>query len=469
MIGFGARGQIFYTVRSMGLGGSGLIELPYASRDGLISQLKKLPASGGITLSDTSNVVMAKLESAYRGQLFFLCQDYLGQFVNLPANPLMWLNPVYLLDRGRMLKIIKAWYASQISEAFDMHGALPGENHFDLSAPIFGNRELPLLEDSPEISVLNRHASIPGHGELIRLTSTQSERNHLAFVASELGRSYYDPRGTNRSLISLYQVQDDFFFRGATMASLGRVALFRVLHPSPRVRLVLDYSASLNQDKENRIPPASAIGDTREMFNAVGRGSARLISPVLQPQQIAGGDYVSLDMGTWGHTFPDHRSFIMGLWGRHFVADSRRLVGFCRDISLISDDEYFAIRAPSAVQSFPGDLKNKSLEYSGVYEDGWVAESSYLVLQQDDGANHLVVSVLVPTLKGRRTASWMALLVDGHEVARKPVTSSSVGFELSIPGRGRRQIGLRFDNAVSLPSPDTRPVSGQIRYVGFQR
>lgn len=469
VIGFGAHGQLFYTVRSMGLGGGGLIEIPYASRDGLISQLKALPHSGAVTVSDTSNVVLAKFESAYHGQVYFLSQDFLGNFISVPGDRDAWLNPIYVLDHAGSLKVSEAANKLQLSETFDMHGALPGANRFTIRQPISGNREFPIIEESAEMSVLNRRAKRSDNARAVRLTSTYAEPNRLAFVASQFGRSYYQTGGASRSLISIYQVENDFFFRGGTMASLGRVALFRVLHPSPRVRLVLDYTASLNQDRDNRIPAASAIGDTREMFNSAGRGSARLISPALQPQEIAGGDYIALDMGTWGHTFPDHRSFIAGLWGRKYLPDSRRIVGFCRDISLISDDQYLAMQAPPAIESFPGDLKNKSLEYSGIYEDGWVAESSYIVLQQDDGANHLIVSVLVPTVKGRRAASWAALSVDGHEVAREPVTASSdVKFEVSIPGEGRRRVALHFDNAVNLPSPDTRPVSAQLRYAGFR-
>jgi len=97
-----------------------------------------------------------------------------------------------------------------------------------------------------------------------------------------------------------------------------------------------------------------------------------------------------------------------------------------------------------------------------------VGESSDVVLQQDDGDSHLVVSVLVPVLEGRRVASWVALLVDDQEVERKPVASGAVAFDVRVAGQGRRRISLRLDHAVSLPSPDSRPVSAQIRYVGFQ-
>ena len=268
--------------------------------------------------------------------------------------------------------------------------------------------------------------------------------------------------------MSMYQMENDYFFRGDTMQSLGRISLFRVLNPTRLVHLVLEYTASLNQDQQNRIPPASVIGSNP---GNVPGGRARLGAsgvPGVQLQQIEGGGYVSLDMGTWGRIFPDQRSFIMSLWGRQYPADNRRIVGFCRNISLISDDQYLAMQPPRAIQSFPRDLHNKSLQYSGVYEDGWVAESSDIVLQQDAGNMHLVVSALVPVLPGRRAASWVAVLVDGQEVERKPLVSSDVGFVLSIPGRGPRRIGLRFDKAVNLPSPDGRPISAQLRYAGFQ-
>jgi hypothetical protein len=470
VIGFGTRAQVVYTVRSMGLGGSGLIEIPYASSEGLISQLKDLAPSQGITISDTFNPVLAKFESAYRGRLYFPVQDVIGPFLGNSLNPKFrtW-NPMYWIYSSDVLKLAKARDELQFGAAFDMHGALPDADPFTVRRAVSGNQDFALIEAGPGTSVLNRRGRSSTHAGLIRVTSTQAEQNHLAFVASKFGTSYYRGGAARSSgTISMFQPEADFFYHGAMMESLGRTSLFRILNPTPRSRLVLEYTASLSQDHQNRIPAASAIGETREMLPVVGRGSARLISPPLQPQQIGGGDYVALDMGSWGNTFPDHRSFIMSLWGRQYVADNRRIVGFCRDISLISEDQYLAMQAPHAIQSFPEDLKNKNLEYSGIYEDGWVAELSEMVLRQDDGDSHLVVSVLVPAFPGRRVASWAALLVDGREVERKQVDSSAVGFDVLVPGQGRRRIALRFDQAVSLPSPDSRPVSAQLRYVGFQ-
>jgi hypothetical protein len=470
VIGFGARGQLFYTVRSMGLGVGGLAEMPFASRDGLISQLKDLPPYNDITISDTSNQVLAKNESAYRQRLYFFCTDFFAHILSAVDSPNQQWNPLNAFYYADSVKATVARNRQLLPESFDMHAALPQANYFVVNQTISGNQQAALLETGREISKLNRRAKLADHSGIIRLISTRSEQNHLVFVNSAFGKSYFTP-AADRSLgiISMFQLEDDFFFPGGTMAALGRVSLFRALNPAPRARIVLEYTASLNQDHENRIPAASAIGDTREMFPSVGRGSARLFSPVVKAQEIAGGDYVAVDMGSWGRTFPDRRSFIMGLWGRGNLTDNRRIVGFCRDISLISDDQYLAIQAPEAIQKFPGDLKNKDLEYSGIYEDGWVAESSEVVLQQSDGASYLVVSLLIPTLDGRRAASWVTLLVDGLEVGRQPVGSSGVGFNVKVTGKGRRRIGLRFNDAVSLPNPDTRPVSARLRYVGFQR
>jgi hypothetical protein len=469
LIGFGARGQLFYTVRSMGLDGSGLVEIPFASKVGLISQLKNLPPYQDTTISDTSNVVLAKLESAYRERLDFLCTDFFVRIATVVDTSGPRWNPIDALHHADALKVIEARNRRMLAEIFDMHAAASRANHFTVSQPVSGNQEFALLDTGRKLSLLNRRQRAPDDGAAIRLTSIQNEQNHLVFVSSEFGLPYY-AYGADRSqgVIAMYQLENDFFFRGDTMAGLGRTSLFRVLNPAPHARVVLEYTASLNQDHENLIPAASAIGKARRPFTAVGRGSARLISPELQPQQIAGGDYLAVDMGDWGHAFPDRRSLIMGLWGRGYIPDNRRIVGFCRDISLISDDQYSALQAPHAIQTFPGDLNNKNLEYSGIYEDGWVAESSEMTLQQDAGASYLVVSVLIPTLQGQKASSWVALLVDGREVERKPVASSGVGFNVPVTGQGRRRIGLRFDRAVSLTSPDTRPVSAQLRYVGFQ-
>lgn len=275
---------------------------------------------------------------------------------------------------------------------------------------------------------------------------------------------------SNRALgrVSMYQVENDYFFPGNSLASLGRESLFHVVHGSPQVRMVVEYSASLNSDRDNRIPGASVIGDDRYFFRIEGRGSARLFSPSIRLQQINRGQYAALDMGTWGWSFPERRSWIMKLYGNNFRFDSRKITGFARDISLISEEDYTALNAPVAIQLFPGDLGNKDLEYSGIYEDGWVAESSYAILRQPQDQATLVVSLNVPLLHNRRPSAWAALWLDGKEISRASTASGTISFKIPVQGIGRRRVELRFDRADNLPDPDGRPVSARILYLGFQ-
>ena len=81
------------------------------------------------------------------------------------------------------------------------------------------------------------------------------------------------------------------------MAGAGRHLLFQVLNPSPRVRLALEITDSLNGDGENSLPPAVAVGDRRERFPTTGRGSARVFSPPLRPQEIGGRLFLAIDGG----------------------------------------------------------------------------------------------------------------------------------------------------------------------------
>jgi hypothetical protein len=465
VIGFGARSQFFYVQRSLGLDGGGLVEIPFASIDGLIAQLEALPPKGGITIADTSNIVAMKFESAYRSFLYMPTQDVYSSYIHLALEERM--DPVYWFNKGSVSKLSVDVDKRYQPASFAMHGALPQDNGFSIDVPVSGNRDFALLESGTQSSVLNRLTKSPNRTAAVRLTSTSDAPNHLVFISSQFGGSFYAKANRLLGQVSMYQVEPDFFYPGSTMQSLGRISLFRVLDPSPQVRLFLEFTSSLNADGRNLIPAAGAIGAGRAVFHAVGRGSGRLISPPITPQRIAGGDYVLLDMGTWGTTFVDRRSALMRLWGREHVTDNRRIVGFSRDISLMSSEQYDSIRPPSAVQTFPRDLKDKNLEYSGIYEDGWVAEASELVLQPDEDATHLIATALVPSLNGSRTASWAALDIDGAEIARKTIDSNAVTFDVPFAAKGRRRIGLRFDRSAALPSPDTRPVSAQLRYAGF--
>jgi hypothetical protein len=179
---------------------------------------------------------------------------------------------------------------------------------------------------------------------------------------------------------------------------------------------------------------------------------------------IDGEPYVLVDMGVDGRQQPVPISGIENLYGRGVALDPRYLTAYVRDVSLVSDAQYDALRAPAALRNFPADLGNPDLEYSGIYEDGWVGDDAYAFLGAGPAAD-LVVRAEVPQMVKQR----LTVLVDGRPV-------SSVGakpgmLDLRIPVRAastRRKVELRWARTVPLKPPDFRPVAARLEYLGLR-
>lgn len=418
-------------------------------------------------VSDTPKLVLAKLEATYLGPVSFPAKDYFAGIVGASeaGGRFAGLNPLhYLYTSTRPL--VREYFYRSTTKSFDMHGSLPEPDRFTVrdSQP----QSPPLtLTSGFKLGIVNRRFHSSHANLMLRLVPTQDLTNYLLFVASTYGNSYY-LAGSDRALgrVSMYQPESDYFVQGGTMVAIGRDTLFRMLNPPERPRLVVEFTTSLNADTANKIPPASVIGDSRVMLRTEGRGSARLVSEPVDAQYIDGIPYIALDMGTWGGQFPEHRSWLMNLYGSDVVTDSRRIVGFARGISLISRTEYDHLSVPSGVHAFPADLQSPGLEYSGLYEDGWLAEDSYLMLAQGE-ARFLRVDLEVPLLSNQVPAHNLVVTVDGKEVARRTVESGKVSIRVPVVGSGRRRVGLHFDRARALPAPDNRPVSARVVAIEF--
>ncbi len=474
LAGLGLRAQVHYVRLSAGLGDAkgGFIEIPDASSRRLITRLQSLSRNPRrqLVVSDTSNVVLAKLEAA---RFAPTRQEYPAQdFFTTPGWTAMRLAAWFpdLVRAGYVAQsrqTLLTWHEMQRQETFDMHGG--PSNPFTAPPPRSpGEENYSLLASGPTISVLNRRDLLDMANEsLVTMIDSEHVRNHLIHVNSELGKNYYHPsRARGEGRVALFQLEPDYFYPDRSMAAAGRVILFEVLHPSPGLRLQMEYTASLQSDGRNAIPPAQAIGAARSTFGAKGRGSARLFSSVVEPQTIAGRQYVAIDMNVEGRLFPQRREGAMSWFGQAIPLDPRRITGFIRDVSAIGAQQYDTLQAPERVADFPRDLEPKSLEYSGIYEDGWVAEESFLYLQQPAQGVPLSVRVMTPAL-GQPSAS-LRVLVDDKLVAHSMLRSGENEVRVILKGPpDRRRIDLRFNGAVSLPAPDSRMVSAQIKFVGF--
>ena len=308
--------------------------------------------------------------------------------------------------------------------------------------------------------VVNRRALPEGSPDIV-MRSCDRLRNLLVFTASELGEGFY--LASERRAVSFYQLERDSFYPTRTMAGFGRYVLFRILGPTDRVRLAIDFTRSLRHDGSNRLPPAAVIGESRSRFDLVGRGSARVVSRPIKPQLIGGHSYILLDMGEDGRTLHLEPQGIQGLYNRSVVKDTRYLTSYVRDVSLVDDGAYRSSKAPASIRQFPSDLANPDLEYSGIYEDGWVGEESYVLLAAG-GPTKLVVRADVPD----RPAQHLHVTVDGKPVFSESVKPGRLNVIVPLPAsEARRRVALRWATSAPLRAPDLRPVAALLRFVGL--
>lgn len=409
-----------------------------------------------------------------------LVADYLrGRSACFPFQP--WFQEGYERSSGpgglaslcrdpealEVLRQFQAYFEQcSVRADFDLHdSANPGAtNGFIVNrhgCPDRGMSQCEYLITGDRQTVFNARGMPDFDAPPFQVVPMDRVHNHLLFITSDRGKPLHTP--------AAYYHLEPNPAHGGYIQSVGRHLLFEVLNPTPGMRLVLDLTASLNADGENHVPGAAVIGERRIPMGAVGRGSCRLFSPPLVPQCIHGHYYVALDMESEGGGFDYRQKNLAGMWGSDYKLDRRRFVGFARDISAVSAQEYDRLRAPTILTSFPDDLRNVDLEYSGLYEEGWSAEEAFCVLAHPGGQAVLVIEGDLQQSSSANRDREMVVRVDGKEVLRKLVAPGSFASHCPVVGPpGRRRIELHFSGS-EAPAPDTRRVSARLRRLGFER
>ncbi|MBK8596501.1 MAG: hypothetical protein IPN83_13160 [Holophagales bacterium] len=470
--------QAAYVKASAGLPGAlgGFSEIPGASRSSLVSRLSELARQPrrDVVVADTANVVLAKLVSASfaPSSLRLASRNYFEADQSDRSKPLStWyvdaLRPGYLESIATIRKARRAWFTRLSFDLLDGRR----DTYFSERDPATGlpPESYTLLASGRALTVVNRR-----NGSLdpvLSVVPSERVRNHLVLLDSALGSSYYVAKARANGTVAMYQLEPDPLVPGTSFASVGPTLQFLVLAPSPRFRVALEYTATLAGDGVNLIPPAAAVGAVRVPFPVVGRGAFRLFSPPLEPQWIAGEPHLALDLGRAGQRFREDRTGLMRLWGTRIPMDPRRVTGFVRDVSIVTEEEYGAMEAPTGIRSFPDGLADPGLEFSGIYEDGWVGEACFLRLRQPRTSSVLVVRVMVPVIGPSAASGSLAVLVDGAVAGTSRFTPGDVEVRvpLALPDSGRiRRVELRFDRGLPLPGADRRIASALLQSIGFE-
>ena len=475
LAGFSLDTQHYYVDRSRGAHG-GLLEVPGASATRLLDEARALasavPASARLN-GDTFNVVVAKIQGLYLRPrpMEFICRDFFPQFrySHFFTRYVPQRRGISDPQLGALANRLADYRLKRYKMTpFDMKAPGAEQNEF-LWNPTA--RELPVTDPQYLLVSTGRQGFVnrrryPGGEANFQLVPMSAVHDHLVFVSSYLGQSYYME---DRHHAAFFQLEPDLAFPGRTMSSTGRHILFEILKPSPGGRLLFDFSSTWNADHDNSLPPAEVVGDRRYRLPLHGRGAARVVSPPITPQHIGALDYIDLDMGREGKTIDAPRTGLMRLYGSDVLLDIRWITGFARDISYLSEEEYQRMQPPAGIWSFPDGLLPPDLEYSGIYEDGWVSEDSTYTLTQTPERPELAVSGFIPKIGASTAAAEGVLAVDGAEVSRRVLPRGDFEWRVPVAFRpGRREVELKFSRLEHLPGPDNRPVAAKLRSIGFE-
>jgi hypothetical protein len=320
-------------------------------------------------------------------------------------------------------------------------------------------------------TVFNRR-HLPGDdGQPAVLRAFDQVHNHLAFVYSALSRPYYYHDAEEREKFGFSQTEADYYYPGNTMEAVGRHLLFQVLRPTPKFRLLVDLTTTLRMDHGKELPPAAVVGSRRIPLPFCGSGSARVVSEPLSPAMILGRPYIDLDMGEYGSPMRARRLGLNTLWGKQINDDSRLAVAFARDITLITEQEYRSMTPPAVLWRFPNDLGNPDLEYSGIFEHGFVANEAYAVLSRPAGESTLAVkgSVWGGNSPPKEDVE-IEVRVGGQVVHRGtlPVGPFDLRLPAGVSSGGREKVELHFSNVYPLPAEPKTAVAARLERLGFE-
>ena len=470
----------YYTYASLGTYGGGLTEVVGASRLG-VSFTPPTDLKFDAIESDINNVVTAKMLAQYTQGIDtrFLSRSYMDNIANIAVLKFLRTPDPDLGPQARIiekLSLLRFLLPEEI-----MTGDVPDykvmsiqkldNNWTETSSRNLSYKERLLVSVRRDLDHFNK--ANPGTGwvaqNMFQYKLESQVKDHLVFIHSELSPHYYS---SARFKAAFFQrepepiTHGDVYFHGS-----GRYNLFNIIHPSPNLRLIVDFSrTSLGKGRSKLPSKAIVVGEKDYPLPFVGHGSARVVSPPIKPEYFEQNAYITLDFGEVPRPIDKDKTGLMRLWGVKFNLDDRRLVGFMRDASVITEEQYLTLPRPTKIGDFPNDLSRyPGLEYSGLFEDGWVAEDAFFKLGPSHAGQILTFKGFIPdTPKFRQQG--VDVTVSINEKPTEIVNLKSGEFTLTRLIKEATQItsiALHFSDAQVYGSEDPRPVSAFVREIAI--
>lgn len=444
----------YYINASTGKNSSGgLVEIPNASEKKLYQQLHKLFDSPQLMadnyVSNIDNVVLAKIFTLYsQGRsIVFPSRDYFDRIINFKKN-----EDIENKKDGKYEK--KRFREYQIEENSKVKKFLMPAGYRELLSRS-------LITTAAKQNIFN---SMDSTDEQEYFELIVSPQNYLVFINSDLGAHYYLP--PDRRKIAFYTLENDPMFPGQKFSALGQDLLFLAIKPTEKTRIIMELTSTLTKQFNSELPTPKV---QNVPIGFVGRGSGRIFSDPIELTDIDGMSFVSVDMGREGKQMSNSHKGLMLLYGRDVSLDSRYITTFGRNISLISEEQYQLLQPPQSVTHFPADLANPNLEYSGIYEDGWISEHSFFKFKVGKETDKFIVRGVIPQLgKSADFATELKIRINGQLVVQQKLGVGAFSVEVPVTGlSGNPRVDLEFTNYQKLPGDDGRITAGKIDFIGF--
>ena len=465
-------GKISYVVNSLGEFGN--IRITHFSSSNIDEQLRnKIPKDLNVPiLIHAANLSLGKLQTLYtRGHFAFYAAgcNFLREMSILRED--MVFFPKTDDSNG-----VKDFGCRKNQDQFYLPGYEDKLGKITASDPLFFIHELSNKNNmvllSSNNNFTNRLTYNPDENGKITFQVIPLEKiqNYLINIFSEKSLPFYLQGFRSSASIAYSSPDRDGFYPDKTIVKLRRWNIFQLLAPSSQPRVMLNVSATFNAQGQQKLPPVKLIGAKEQILDVVGYGSARIFSPVIEPYVRKAQDYLVLDLGKDGEPVGLDRKGLMQLYGKQILSNREYPILLARDISVIDESFYKALDVPTHIMSFPQDLQNPALEYSGLYEDGWVGDQAYIVLKQASGAHTLLIEGEVPALNDDKYQTTLQVVLDGQEIERQilKVGHFSVKINVDVSKDQRHRVELRFSNLRTMPDKQERPVTALLQYVGFK-
>ena len=412
--------------------------IPFVDRSGLVNVLSGSESTRAAVSFVGSTPTAAAL---FRNQRSFAAPNYTtytpGYYVSAPGAGIIypkdrWHNPLYfdVIKQGPAI-------TQALGEAYKGNNYLMPEQIEAWEGPSVPESVLRVIDPSWPFPKQRSEGS-----------------GALTFLPTSLSQPFYGGQ-TDRVAFWQPELIKTFGLNEYQMA-IGRDITFKAHDLPEKPVLVFSYSTSLAKSADLRLRPVEVFGSDglKSTMRAGGIGMLRGWVAIT-PQRA-----YRLATNRVPEYFPQAESPVQSLWGAQFRLDPRKVTGFMRELRVIGASELPP--PPYCVEQFPDDLLRADTFFSGICEDGWVANVCEVRLR---GARRIHIQGEVPDLGGD-VKQQIKVYVNGVLEAAREYSSGRFLLKCDVGAvQEVCEVSMECSASVTLPFPDGRPVCVKVEYI----